>query len=51
MVAQVESLDSWLESVTYQMTKMTEKQQFKYLGGTIALMKLQCTRTATFISD
>jgi alkylation response protein AidB-like acyl-CoA dehydrogenase len=51
MVAQVESLDSWVENVTFQMTKMTEKQQFKYLGGTIALLKLQTTRTATFISD
>ncbi len=51
MVAQLESLENWLETVTFQMTKMTEKQQFKYLGGTIALLKLQSTRTATFVSD
>jgi len=33
------------------MTKMSDKHQFKYLGGQIALLKLQATRTACFISD
>jgi alkylation response protein AidB-like acyl-CoA dehydrogenase len=51
MVSQVESLDSWLESVTFQMTQMNEKQQYKHLGGSIALLKLHCTRVATFVSD
>jgi alkylation response protein AidB-like acyl-CoA dehydrogenase len=51
MVSQVESVDNWMENVTFQMTQMNEKQQFKYLGGTIALLKLQCTRVATFVSD
>jgi alkylation response protein AidB-like acyl-CoA dehydrogenase len=33
------------------MTKMSDSQQYKHLGGPIALLKLQCTRMSCFISD
>ena len=33
MVAQVEALENWLENITFEMTKMDDKKQFKYLGG------------------
>ena len=51
MIAQTEALDNWLENITFQMCKMDEKQQFKYLGGSISLLKLFATRTATLASD
>jgi alkylation response protein AidB-like acyl-CoA dehydrogenase len=51
MVAQMEAVDSWLDNITFQMTQMNDKQQYKYLGGPIALLKLQATRTACFVSD
>lgn len=40
-----------LESVTYQMDNMSYKEQSVKLGGPIALLKFQVTRTATHISD
>ena len=40
MIAQVEANENWLENLTYQMMKMNDKQQFKLLGGQIALLKL-----------
>lgn len=33
MIARVESAQAWLENVTYQMTKMTYKQQSQKLAG------------------
>lgn len=33
------------------MCKMSDKEQYKYLGGNIALLKLFATRTSCFISD
>ena len=51
MVSEVESMHSWLESITYQMTKMSYKEQAKKLAGPIGLGKLKCTRVAHYISD
>ena len=51
MIAQVESVQSWLESITYQMTKMSYKEQSIKLAGPIALLKLQATRVGQFVSD
>lgn len=51
MVAQVESVYSWAENITYQMTKMTYAEQTRYLAGPIALCKLQSTRVAYDVSD
>jgi len=42
----VESLQSWLENVTYQMNNMTYKQQASKLAGPIGLLKMHATRTA-----
>lgn len=51
MVAQMESVQNWLENLTYQMTKMSYKEQSQRLAGPIALCKLQCTRVALSVSD
>jgi alkylation response protein AidB-like acyl-CoA dehydrogenase len=51
MVSQVEAVQSWLENVTYQMTKLSYAEQAVKLAGPIALLKLQCTRVGQFISD
>ncbi|KAG8843719.1 hypothetical protein FRC20_003762 [Serendipita sp. 405] len=46
MIARVESAQAWLENITYQMTKMTYKQQSAKLAGQIAFIKMYATRTA-----
>jgi len=46
MIARVESVQAWLENVTYQMTKMSYKQQGAHLAGQIGFLKMYCTRTA-----
>ena len=51
MVGALESSYSWLESITYQMNTMSYKEQTDRLGGPIALLKFQTTRSATLISD
>mmetsp|Transcript_71202 Transcript_71202/g.204197 ORF Transcript_71202/g.204197 Transcript_71202/m.204197 type:complete len:527 (-) Transcript_71202:8-1588(-) len=51
MVGSVESCYSWLESITHQMNTMSYKEQNLKLGGPIALLKFQCTRSATLVSD
>ncbi|KAJ3269321.1 hypothetical protein HK104_005146 [Borealophlyctis nickersoniae] len=51
MIAQTESVHTWLELITYQMTKMSYKEASIKLGGPIALLKLQCTRVAHHVSD
>lgn len=51
MVAQLESVQSWLESITYQMNKMTYKEQTLQLAGPLALCKLQATRVSNFVND
>jgi len=51
MAAEVESIHSWLEDVTYQMTKMTPKEESTLLAGPIAMLKYQQTRVATLVSD
>jgi hypothetical protein len=44
MVSQVEAVQNWLESVTYQMNNMSFAEQQKHLAGPIALLKLLSTR-------
>lgn len=51
MISKVESCHNWLENVTYQMTKMSYKQQALALAGPTALLKLLSTRVATHVSD
>jgi alkylation response protein AidB-like acyl-CoA dehydrogenase len=51
MIAQTESIHSWLESITYQMNNMSYEEQSKKLAGPIALGKLQATRVAHNVAD
>merc|ERR1712228_703023 len=51
MAAEVESVHSFLEDVTYQMSKMTDFEIGSYLAGPIALLKYKQTRVATVVSD
>lgn len=51
MVGAVESSYAWLESITHQMNTMSYKEQNLRLGGPIALLKFQTTRSATLVSD
>jgi alkylation response protein AidB-like acyl-CoA dehydrogenase len=45
MARHLEATSNWLENVTYQMNKMSHKEQAAKLGGPIALMKAQSTQT------
>ncbi|KAI1087361.1 acyl-CoA dehydrogenase NM domain-like protein [Rostrohypoxylon terebratum] len=51
MIALVESNQSWLETITYQMCNMPYKQQAQHLGGPIGLLKMSITRAAHEIAD
>ncbi|KAH9902799.1 acyl-CoA dehydrogenase [Cubamyces lactineus] len=46
MISRVESLQSWLESVTYQMCNMSYREQASKLAGQIAFLKSHMTRGA-----
>ena len=48
MARQIEATQAWIEYITYQMTKMTHKEQAERLGGPIALCKAQCTQVFEF---
>ncbi|TLS30723.1 hypothetical protein PpBr36_02774 [Pyricularia pennisetigena] len=51
MIALVESHQSWLETITYQMCHMPYSEQAKHLGGPIGLLKMSATRMAHEIAD
>ncbi|KAH6652886.1 acyl-CoA dehydrogenase/oxidase [Truncatella angustata] len=51
MIALVESHQSWLETITYQMCNMPYKQQAQFLGGPIGLLKMSTTRAAHEVAD
>ncbi|GAA5861266.1 hypothetical protein JCM8547_008538 [Rhodosporidiobolus lusitaniae] len=51
MIAKVESLQAYLENITYQMCHMTYAQQADLLAGPIGLLKYQCTKSAGEIAD
>lgn len=46
MIARVESVQNWLENVTYQMCNMNYAQQSDLLAGQIGFLKMHATRTA-----
>ncbi|THH27858.1 hypothetical protein EUX98_g6331 [Antrodiella citrinella] len=46
MIARAESVQSWLENVTFQMNNMDYKQQSELLAGPIGLLKMYITRNA-----
>merc|ERR1712224_89301 len=43
-----EALHAWLENITYQMNTMSKDEQNQRLGGHIALLKVQASKTAEF---
>ena len=45
MARQIEATQCWLEVITHQMNSMTVEQQRERLGGAVALLKAQATRT------
>jgi len=51
MFARCEACQTWLEHVTFQMTKMSYAEQAKNLAGPIALLKNYATRCAQHIAD
>jgi alkylation response protein AidB-like acyl-CoA dehydrogenase len=51
MVAQLESIHSWLENLTYQMNNMTFEEQSRKLAGPLALLKLATTRVSLYVKD
>jgi len=46
MISRVESLQAWLENVTYQMNNMSYKEQASKLAGQIAFLKMAATQSA-----
>ena len=51
MAAEVESVHSLVEDITYQMCHMTQEEINKELAGPIALLKYKQTRAATLVAD
>jgi len=51
MMGGVESMEGYLESITYQMQNMESMAQMVELGGALGILKYQTTRTMTMISD
>ncbi|KAI9336339.1 acyl-CoA dehydrogenase/oxidase, partial [Obelidium mucronatum] len=51
MISELEAVQSWYEVITYQMTKMSYKEQNQHLAGPIALLKYRCTRMTHLVSD
>lgn len=51
MISEVETVNAWIESITYQMCKMSHKEQSDKLAGPIGLLKFKQTRAATLVSD
>lgn len=51
MIANVESIHSFMENITYMMNNMSYKEQSIKLAGPIALLKYQCTRMNNLVAD
>jgi len=51
IIGAVEALEGYMESITFQMANMNPMAQAVELGGAIALLKYQTTRTITLVSD
>jgi alkylation response protein AidB-like acyl-CoA dehydrogenase/predicted heme/steroid binding protein len=51
MIGAVEALEGYMESITYQMANMDPIAQMTQLGGPIAILKYQTTRTMTLVAD
>ena len=51
MISLCEAAQAWLEQVTYQMNKMSYKQQSQHLAGQIAFLKSWSTRVSHECAD
>eukprot|EP00808_Paulinella_micropora_P016257 g20292.t1 len=51
MAAEVETVHSMAEDLTYQMSRMTHEEVNKHLAGPIALLKYKQTRAAMLVAD
>jgi alkylation response protein AidB-like acyl-CoA dehydrogenase len=51
MSAGIESLEAWLDSITYQMSNMSYERQSVELAAPIALLKFHTTRTCVMMAD
>lgn len=51
MVAEVEMVQSWLETITYNMTQMAYEEQAMALAGEVSLLKFAATRCAGLVAD
>jgi alkylation response protein AidB-like acyl-CoA dehydrogenase len=51
MIASLESVHAWIESLTFQMNNMSYKEQSDKLAGPIALCKYHVTRVMHNVSD
>ncbi|PWN46570.1 acyl-CoA dehydrogenase NM domain-like protein [Violaceomyces palustris] len=51
LISQCEAAQTWLENVTYQMCKMSYKEQALHLAGQIALLKSWSTRVSHEVAD
>ncbi|KAI9226968.1 MAG: putative acyl-CoA dehydrogenase [Piptocephalis tieghemiana] len=48
MARKIEATHSWMESILYQATRMSQQEQMLKLGGPIALLKVQSTQVFEF---
>lgn len=48
MIRQIESVSTWLEFLTYQLTKMGHQEANMKLGGQFALLKVQATQVGEY---
>ncbi|KDN52180.1 peroxisomal acyl-CoA-dehydrogenase [Tilletiaria anomala UBC 951] len=51
LLSQVEAAQAWLEVVTYQMCKMSYKEQSIHLAGQVAFLKAWSTRVSHEVAD
>lgn len=51
VISECEAAQSWLENVTFQMTKMDYQDQAQFLAGQIALLKSWSTRVSGRVAD
>merc|ERR1719183_2715678 len=51
LIGGIEAMEGYMESITYQMANMDPMAQMMELGGAIAILKYQTTRTMTMVSD
>ncbi|KAF7374939.1 Acyl-CoA dehydrogenase [Mycena sanguinolenta] len=46
MISRVESCQSWIENITFQMCTMSAKEQARHLAGQMSLLKMHATRAS-----